>query len=112
MPVRQLGDSVLKWPDAESVRSAAEEWAGRVAAHHDHVRAVGYFGSFARDDWGVGSDLDIVVVTVENDVPFEKRGLDFDVVDLPVPVDLLVYTEEEWVTLSRGRMAHADREMV
>jgi predicted nucleotidyltransferase len=63
---------------------------------------IGYFGSYARDDWGVGSDLDLVVVLRESHVPFERRALAFDLGSLPVPADLLVYTVEEWDRMSES----------
>ena len=64
------------------------------------VVRVGYFGSYARGDWGVGSDLDIVVIVAECELPPERRGTAFDTITgLPVPVDLLVYTQAEWAQL-------------
>ncbi len=64
----------------------------------DVVR-LGYFGSYAKGDWGVGSDLDLIVVLEDSVVPFERRGLEWDVTNLPVPAEILVYTEEEWRAL-------------
>jgi predicted nucleotidyltransferase len=57
-----------------------------------------YFGSYARGDWGVGSDLDLVAVVLDRaDVAsFERRAQEWDVTGLPVSADLLVYTESEW----------------
>lgn len=60
---------------------------------------LGYFGSYARGDSGVGSDLDVVAVLAESDVPFERRPLDWDLSPLPVPAQILVYTEAEWSAL-------------
>ena len=100
MPVRSLRSSVLRWPDATSVRAALERWAEEVSAHRPAVRRVGLFGSYARGDWGVGSDLDVIVVVDRSEVPFERRGIEWDTSALPVPTDLLVYTTEEWGRLS------------
>jgi predicted nucleotidyltransferase len=71
------------------------------------VLRVGFFGSYARGDWGVGSDLDLLVVVASADAPFERRPLLFDTVTLPVPADLLVYTRDELQALGRegGRFA-------
>jgi len=60
------------------------------------ILQIGYFGSYARGDWGVGSDLDIVIVVEGTEKPFEMRASDFDTKELPVPADVLVYTREEW----------------
>jgi len=57
---------------------------------------VGYFGSYARDAWGVGSDLDVILVVRDADLPFGERGASWDLTSLPVPTDALVYTEPEW----------------
>jgi predicted nucleotidyltransferase len=67
-----------------------------VAAARPGLRRVGFFGSYARGDWGVGSDLDLVIVVDSASAPFERRAADWDLTGLPVPADALVYTEEEW----------------
>ena len=62
MPVRSLNSSVLRWPDAATVDRALRKWAAEVVAKRKNVLRIGYFGSYARDDWGVRSDIDLVVV--------------------------------------------------
>jgi len=99
MPVRSLRSSVLAWPDRPSVDSAARAWAIAQSKCRRDVVRIGYFGSYARDDWGVGSDLDVVVVLRSSREPFERRAAGWDTESLPVPVDLLVYTESEWQRL-------------
>ncbi|WP_211204587.1 nucleotidyltransferase domain-containing protein [Ammonifex degensii] len=76
------------------------------------VVCIGYFGSYARGDWGVGSDLDLVIVVKESKFSFQRRGVEWDTTQLPVPADLLVYTEEEWKELlgSGSRFARVLRE--
>lgn len=100
MPVRSLRSSVLRWPDRDEVDRAVRAWAVDVAARDAVVRRVGYFGSYARGDWGVGSDVDVVVVAAESSQPFDRRPLAFDPTGLPVPADVLVYTEAEWERMS------------
>lgn len=75
---------------------------------------VGYFGSYARGDWGVGSDLDLLIILRDSDEPFEKRTLSLDNPRLPVPADTLVYTEAEWESLRTqpGFPATVDREII
>ena len=74
MPVQSLTSSVLRWPDPESVHRAARARAIGLAAAHAEVAAVGCFGSYARGDAAVGSDLDLVVLIQESSVPFERRA--------------------------------------
>ena len=101
MPVRSLNSSVIKWPDLRTVDQAAREWVDQqVRSGRDILRA-GYFGSYARGDWGVNSDLDLILIVRHSDQPFLRRALQWDILDLPVPVDLLVYTQEEWQNLAK-----------
>lgn len=58
-------------------------------------------GSYARGDWGVGSDLDLIAIVDHADRPFAERGLDWDLSALPVPAEILVYTEAEWTQMAR-----------
>lgn len=99
MPVRLLNSSVLKWPDPASVGTVLRAWAEAIGRERPGVNRVGYFGSYARGDWGVGSDLDVVIVVDHADEPFVSRGAKWDVTDLPVPADVLVYTRAEWERL-------------
>jgi predicted nucleotidyltransferase len=104
MPVRSWDSPVLTWPGREAVVRALRAWADGLAPAHPDVLRVGYFGSYARGDAGVGSDLDVVVVVGASDEPPMRRPLAFDTVTgFPVPVDLLVYTVDEWRHLTAGR---------
>lgn len=99
MPVRSLSTAVLRWPEPEAVRRAAERWLEDLANREPRVVAAGYFGSYAAGDPGVGSDLDLVVVLADAPEPFERRAARWDATALPVPADLLVYTADEWRAL-------------
>ena len=103
MPVRPLSSAVLVWPDAKVVDEAARRWAEDLRRAEASVVAVGYFGSYARGDWGVGSDLDVVIVVDDSPEPFERRAARWDATGLPVPADVLVYTSAEWRRMS-GRL--------
>ena len=113
MPTRLLTSSVLKWPDAATVVRAARSWAAAAERAHPEVRRIGYAGSYARGDWGVGSDLDLVIVVRDAPPPPSplERALAFDAADLPVPADVLVFTESEWrAATAAGR--HLSRQTV
>jgi len=102
MPVRSLNTRVLKWPDRTSVDRAARSWARTIAESFSDVLQIACIGSYARGDWGVGSDLDLVVVVRSSLLPFHERARRFDTTDLPVPADVLVYTEDEWSVLTKS----------
>ncbi|HXH22458.1 MAG TPA: nucleotidyltransferase domain-containing protein [Dehalococcoidia bacterium] len=99
-----MSSSVLRWPDAPTVAAALRRWAERAAAERPELRRVGYAGSYARGDWGVGSDLDVVLVVEDARLPFWRRPVEWDLTGLPVPADVLVYTEAEWRALDPARL--------
>lgn len=101
MPVRSLTSPVLKWPDRSAVDLAARRWAEQQKALHPDLLSVGYFGSYARGDWGVGSDLDLIALVTQSDLPFEERPRGWDLSQLPVPAEILVYTRGEWQRLEQ-----------
>jgi predicted nucleotidyltransferase len=83
------------------VDAAVRHWAER--KDKKNVLKIGYFGSYARGDWGVGSDLDLVIILESSKLPFERRSVEWDVTELPVPADVIVYTKAEWHSLSETR---------
>ena len=99
MPVRSLSSSVLKWPDKKTVDKAVRQWAGHFA-QDKNLLGIAYIGSYARGDWGVGSDLDLILVLLTAGTAFWDRSASFDLAEFPVPVDLLVYTADEWRILA------------
>ena len=101
MPVRSLNSSVLKWPDQNTVDKAVRSWSIEQAQHRPELKRLGYFGSYARGNWGVGSDLDLIAVVDDTREPFERRLLNWDLHDLPVHADILVYTFMEWKELQK-----------
>lgn len=124
MPVRSLKSSVMRWPTREQVHEAAVSWARNTVASRPGIDAIGYFGSYARGDWGVGSDLDLVVIgevggeTVRAQSPGETvraqspdpvpsiepggEKPDWQLESLPVPAEVHFYTVEQWRALLRS----------
>jgi len=78
------------------VHKAVLAWAGRLMNKYADIERVGYFGSYARGDWGVGSDLDLIIIVTDSNLPFYGRAVDISTSELPVPSDVLVYTWAEW----------------
>jgi hypothetical protein len=100
MPVRSSSSPVLRWPDRAAVVSQAARWAAEQAAFRPALLRLGYFGSYARGDWGVGSDLDLLAIVRSSSRTFIERAREWPTEELPVPADLLVYTVEEWKRLT------------
>jgi predicted nucleotidyltransferase len=104
-----LNSSVLAWPDREVVDRAVRQWARQAAKAHPEILRIGYFGSYARGDWGVGSDLDLILIVDRVAGPFERRNLGFELTGLPVPADTLVYTQAEWEKMAGTRFGRTVR---
>src|SRR3989454_5851604 len=96
LPVRSLSSSVVVWPDRAAVESALCLWAEEAARIRPELVRVGYFGSYARGDWGVGSDLDVVLVVAGAGLPFARCPVAWGLTPLPVPLHSLVFTHDEW----------------
>ncbi len=109
MPTRSLSTPVLRWPDWAEVERSLHRWLAEEGARHSELCGVAVFGSYATGDWGVGSDLDLLAVISHTDTPFERRALAWDTTRLAVPVDLIIYTVDEWRRLRAqgGRFARA-----
>ena len=107
MPVTSSTTSVKRWPTPDQVLRALRDWANTQEAVRPELVALGYFGSHARGDTGFGSDLDLVAIVSESELPRLERNRDWPYERLPVPADLLVYTVEEWKRMRRrgGRFA-------
>jgi len=56
---------------------------------------IGYTGSYVRVEWGVESDLDLVVTGEHCGQPSRRRTLEWDVTSLRVPTDVLACAPAE-----------------
>ena len=101
MPVRSLNSSVLKWPSRKTVDRAVRSWTAEQVQQRPEIVRLGYFGSYARGDWGVGSDLDLIVVVNETSESFERRSINWDLNGLPVSAEIIVYSLPEWEDISK-----------
>jgi len=101
MPVRLLNSCVLKWPNRQVVDRAVRSWTVKQVKVKPEMIRLGYYGSYARGDWGVGSDLDLIAVVSETVEPFERRLLEWDLNGFPVPTEIIVYSLPEWEDLER-----------
>lgn len=99
MPVRSFNSVVLKWPGREEVLAACRAWAVGLRAD-PAVDAAYCVGSYARGDWGVGSDADLLVILSDSALSSLERYLRYSPADLPVPFDLWVLTRAERQSLA------------
>jgi predicted nucleotidyltransferase len=69
---------------------------------HD-ISRIGCFGSLAAGNWGVGSDIDIIIELIESSTVPLLRAMEWDTTSLLVPADVVVLTKEEAARLSSAR---------
>ena len=100
MPVRSLGSVVLKWPAREAVLDAARRWADDFRRRDESVQRILVVGSCARGDYGVGSDLDLIVIVDAAPDSLVARRARYEPTDIPVPVDVTIFTQGEWSALA------------
>ena len=117
MPIRSLSSAVLRWPGRDEVLAAARRWAESLRNRDPHVAAVYCVGSYARGDWGVGSDLDVIVLLASGAPAMSSvvRRERYEPREVPVPADVWVYTPAEWEALAEGAphvMRRVGREQV
>ena len=73
----------------------AKTMAARIAASHPEVCRIVLFGSFARDDFGVHSDLDLLIVLNSSGLPLRERVAEFLDECSMYPTDVFPLTEDE-----------------
>ena len=90
-----MSSVVIKWVDAEAVRTAADAYAARLLALRPDIEEIVVFGSFENGTWAPGSDLDILIVLTRAHGSVRDRIPDLLPDRFSVPVDLFPYTREE-----------------
>jgi len=85
----------IRYLDREAVREALAEYVGELAAGHPELVRVILFGSFAGGDAVPSSDVDLLLVLEDSELPFLDRVPSFLPSRFPVGVDVFPYTREE-----------------
>ncbi len=83
--------------DRDELLSRLQLIAQRIRAEHPEVADVRVFGSIARGDHVGTSDVDVLIVLHEYDGrdPIERVRTFYRYFDLPIDVDILVFTREQ-----------------
>ncbi len=78
------------------VVGAAKAWAGRLRREHPEIVRIGFFGSYARDDYVPGSDFDVLIEVTTSDQPRRNdRPAAYQPDDFPIGMEVFVYTTDE-----------------
>ena len=81
--------------DRNEILALARGTAQRIAAEHTEVKKILLFGSFARNDYGARSDIDLLLVLSRSDKTARERTAEYMDAEAGYPTDILAYTEEE-----------------
>src|SRR5437899_1833635 len=90
-----LRSASRKFASRSQALSLAKTMSARIAANHPEVTRVILFGSFARQDFGVRSDLDLLIVLKSSRLPVRERVWDFLEECSNYPTDVFPLTEAE-----------------
>ncbi|MDY6849213.1 MAG: nucleotidyltransferase domain-containing protein [Thermodesulfobacteriota bacterium] len=85
--------SILDYPKQE-----IEDFLHEKLIRHGVIEAY-IFGSYAQKNLTAWSDLDLLIVTESRQSFIERPRQFFDLLDLGIPIDILVYTPEEFLQL-------------
>ena len=77
MPVTSSTSHIKRWPVAETVLRALKEWADAQADARPHLAALGYFGSYARNEAAFGSDIDLIAIVEHSETSYLERARDW-----------------------------------
>jgi len=75
----------------ESARKAV----AKLARRREEITRVVLFGSYARDDYGPGSDLDLLFILDHSDKSDRERIGDYLDLDLDLPFEVIALTQQE-----------------
>ncbi|MCX7924493.1 MAG: nucleotidyltransferase domain-containing protein [Fimbriimonadales bacterium] len=93
------GSVTVYWLDREAAKQQAKRAAEKLAQARPEVIAVYLFGSLAKNKAGPRSDVDILVVLRETDIPvwFKRQSVYCEYFDeeIELPTELFCFTLEE-----------------
>lgn len=68
-----------------------------------NLKKIIIFGSFAREDYHKGSDLDLIIVGEFKERFIDRMGKIIELNDSDLEIDVMVYTEEEFQKMIKER---------
>jgi len=95
MRSRSYGSVKVTYFDAQAVWAALRRAAQSLADEHPEVLRIAVFGSLVRGEAVPGSDVDLLIVLRDTDLPFIERAARYAPAGLPVGADVFAYTADE-----------------
>lgn len=96
MPVSSLNSVKIRSCEPETVIAALKKWTQKICSLKPEIEALGYFGSYATNRYGPGSDLDVLIILRESPHQrFFDRIPELYPASFPIGVDIFAYTRTE-----------------
>ncbi len=104
-----MSSVVVKSIDKDLVRRRMDEYAARLLASRPDVEEIVVFGSFEKDNYAPGSDLDLFILLTGSDLQVRDRVPELLPGPFPVPVDVFPYTPAEVAAIGSSPVIDAVR---
>ena len=95
MPKQSPPSVKITYFNREYISEALNKFVRELARKCPEVERVILFGSFARGEGVPGSDIDLLIVLKESNIPFFDRIPKYTPSRFPIGMDVFPYTEEE-----------------
>ena len=105
----------IEYLDKPAIMKAIGHLVKELSQNCPEIERISLFGSFARDEAVPGSDVDILIVLTDSNVPFKDRMTKYMPSSFPVGVEVFPYTRSEIETmLSQGNffLKSAERDSI
>ena len=103
MQTRSSDSVKIRYLDKPGIMKAISRLVEELSQKYPEIERISLFGSFARDEAVPGSDVDILIVLTDSDLPFKDRIREYMPSSFPVGIDVVPYTKSEMDTmLSQG----------
>ncbi|MFC1712206.1 nucleotidyltransferase domain-containing protein [Candidatus Poribacteria bacterium] len=89
----------IKYLDKPTIMKAIRHLVEDLSQEYPKIEEIRLFGSLARDEAVPGSDVDILIVLTDSDLPFKDRAEKYMPPSFPVGIDVLPYTKPEIETM-------------
>ena len=110
MPIKDIAFDYIRNYHQIMVSFSQIENVARQIGERANAQSVFLFGSYARNQTGKDSDVDFLVIA-ESDLPRHKRSRQLHLMfrPYPFPMDILVYTPEEFKKESEFEISFISR---
>ena len=97
LQVQSLDSVKILSVDYNALIKGLKKACHKIKINHPETLKLLLFGSFSKGDYTPESDIDILIIVRQTDIPFlERRDMFLDFFkDIPFDLNILVYTEAE-----------------